>query len=409
MMQLPPEYQAEIQRMMRQRALAEALSAQSLGQHPTEMISGRAVSQGGIGGIARALTGVVGQQQVGEADAGINQVQSQYADATQKEMEGILKAPDMRSAIAMAQASRNPQVRAFAAANMQRMQARDIAAGTAIKAADPQGAYRATVEGAVPGYKIPAAKPPEIASITNPDGTQTQMVQNFHPGTNSISGVPVPKTNNIINNQATEDYKDATAEASTELKTKKEEASIAKAGFASNQRALEALQEGAKAGGGEEFLQSIRKAAQFFGFTSVETAPTEKLAMAMGDEVLANARKLAPVTQEDIAQLKQIKGSIGTDPTALAQMLEFLQAKNFKALHDYNSYLDVMKANAEKNPIASLRGRLMGLYGGQEIGYEAPRQLSGSLQSQLGVVKRLDQMGYDVSKLKESGKYPMEP
>jgi hypothetical protein len=134
--------------------------------------------------------------------------------------------------------------------------------------------------------------------------------------------------------------KAALEEVRPTMKSWQEKAAAAKEAIQANGLALEALSRGAKSGGLEGFKQAVRGVAQGFGIDTEKYTETTELQMALGNAVLANARKLAPVTAEDVKRLEQILGSINTDPAALQKMLTEYNGMAAKTLQDANRYFD---------------------------------------------------------------------
>jgi hypothetical protein len=181
-----------------------------------------------------------------------------------------------------------------------------------------------------------------------------------------------------------------------DLTTRQKAADAAKSTLASNSFVLDALQQGAQAGGGEAYKQALRKGLQAFGINSPDTQSTEQLIMATGAAVLANAEKLRPASDTDVKNLREMVGSVGSDPTALARAVAFANALSLKTLHGYNQYVDTQKTNL-KTPYAQ------DLFSGAGIGYEMPNQLSGPMGSQLETVRHYQNIGGDPSIFKIGG------
>jgi hypothetical protein len=107
---IPPEYQSEIAKINRQRAMAQALLQNSFSPKETEVVSGRAVPQGGLQSIAKLLTGGISNYNLGELDTQASGLQGKIGQARQQQMQGILAKPP-QEAINEAAMSEDPRVR----------------------------------------------------------------------------------------------------------------------------------------------------------------------------------------------------------------------------------------------------------------------------------------------------------
>lgn len=129
--QLPPEYQAEAQALMQRRALAQALAQRALTPQQTEMVGNRAVRRSPLSFLAQALTGYLGNKQVGQYDEQVQGLQKRAGDEQQRELTSLYQAPEDQRQVALAQAlaSRNPAVRAAALATQNRFDTQATQAG----------------------------------------------------------------------------------------------------------------------------------------------------------------------------------------------------------------------------------------------------------------------------------------
>lgn len=307
---------------------------------------------------------------------------------------------DKNALLAQALSSANPMLRAAAEAARKNQQERVFKYADVAKDAAPGVAADTIRNNALPQKSLPAPKMPEFGSVPGPNGQPLPTVTNWGRGqipTASFGPGAAPSATATVQNSP--DYKAIIDTRAEELKTKKGSATAAKEILSSNMSAIQALEQGAKAGGLEGFKQGTRKALQGFGVDLPETASTEQLSMALGEQILANARKLAPVTGEDIKRLQEIKGSIGSDPQALTKMLAFTTAAAFKDTHDYNDYLSAQKGSISPMQTPQIQDQLRSLFAGQEIGYEAPSGLFGPQAFQLETARNLVNRGFDAKKL----------
>lgn len=391
------DYQQEIEDAMRRKSIAQAMQQQFMqGQQQSFVPGGTgtpiAVKQGGLGSLAQALTGVVAQGQIGQADARIYGARQADAAEGQKQLAEFMANPDKNAAIAKALASNRADIRAFALEQQKRRQEQVHQFGQAVKDVDAQGAGRAISTGTLPTDYV-APKPGDIQFRTQGDSTVAII-----PGVNNKTelkfapkGVQVNMPNKISDA--------ALAENTAELKSKKEAYDLGRETVNSAQKAVTALEAGAKVGGGEGLKQYLRQAVQAVGGSAEGLTETTQLSQALGDAILANARKLAPVTKTDIGQLQDILGSVNTDPTALSRALAWQVAHGMKAMTDFNTFMDTQDKliNDVKNPDQA--DALKTIYAGQRTGRDMPKGLFGPQLFQLETAKHMKNIGYDMSKL----------
>lgn len=396
LVQLPPEFQAELSRLMQQRRMAEAFQARSMQAPQTEVFSGVAAKQSPLGALARILSGRMAGSALGAADEGISGLQRRAADAQSEETRSLMgMTPQARVAAALA--SRNPAIRKMGA-DWQKMAA--DAANAAGKVAgdmgDASGAMKIFGSGQVPGdYQAPPPTPVEFGS----HGENPYAIETNRKGEKSVKFGPLRQTTEIrIPGKEADMSLDI---LKGQLGERQKEAKLALGTLNSNRTAMEALNEGAQAGGTEGVKQAIRKIAQGFGIPNSETAPTETLAMALGNNLLENARRLAPVTENDLKLLQQILGSVNTDPTALQTAFAVYNALAYKSLQDYQRYVGEGAENL-KTPYASDMFRTAG------IGFEIPESVPGNQIQQMRMLQELKARGGDVSKFAVGGQ-PLPP
>jgi hypothetical protein len=98
-----------------------------------------------------------------------------------------------------------------------------------------------------------------------------------------------------------------------------------------------ALAAGGKTGPLTDIRLYASKLASSMGLPVDPNAPSEVLLTQLGEGVLAEARKLAPVTQNDIQVLEKIKGGSITGEKALRSLMEILEKSAVKAFSDYRT------------------------------------------------------------------------
>jgi len=117
----------------------------------------------------------------------------------------------------------------------------------------------------------------------------------------------------------------------------------ARGSLATVKNSIDILNQGVRAGPGVGARQYMANAmAEFFGDAPSEiTANTDEYLAASGPRVLAVARALAPVTDLDLNQVKQIVGAdlSNTSPTALRNVLKMISDAQSQIITDYNAQL----------------------------------------------------------------------
>lgn len=386
---LPPEYMAEIEALNKRRALAQALQKQSLGFQGAQSTGKVAAKTSPLAWIANTATGLLGNHMDSKGASGIAEVQTRAGGDMRAELAKLLATPEDQQ-FALGQQGKFSQTQALAKAlNDQRIKRIESFATTA-KDTDPAGASRALITGKLPGadYAPPAPEQPTFG--TAPDGSTVVYDRNRK---GEVSTKFAPKNGATINMPGYEG-REALGFHKDELTRRRGEADSAKGVLAANTRAIDALEQGAQAGGGQDIKQLYRKTLQAFGIDAPATAQTEELGMALGQAVLNEAAKLKPVSNQDMADLRKIVGGISTDPTALTKAIAFSQALALKTTMGYNDYITEQNANLT-NPEAR------GLFSGAGIGYETPGQLSGPMPLQIEVIRQLQRQGVDISRFKD--------
>jgi len=398
--QLPPEYQAEVQKLMRQQQMAQAMQQSSLQRlnRPTQFSGQYAVKNSPIAAIADALGMYLGGKQVEAADTGIADVAKRYETSTSEEIGRLNQAQDP-SVVKSFRGSMNPRVRAVAEAMIK--QQMDVAGKGAdvLKDSNPAAALEALRSGSLPSqYTPPNLKQPEVRWIDDPNTPGKKIAQTLNYDKFGLGKATLGTQGSTVSvdaRQAGREQEMAFDATKTGLKSRQEKAEVAKQTLFSTRGALEAINDGAKSGGLEGWKLAGKKWLQGIGVPTENITSTEELAMAMGNQVLAKARALAPVTGEDVKRLEAILGSINTDPQALQKMLAITESIAMRELQDYNKYL-AAKEGAMTDPTA--RAALAG----EGIGYE-PLPPGGNTQQGLRSIQELQKRGGDVSQFAVGG------
>lgn len=395
--QMPPEYQAQLQQIMRQRQMAQMLMQQNMAPQNTEVISGHAVRQSPMSQIARALAGLTNAYGVSKSDenaANVARGMSQAQAEEGKRLFGVFQ-QNPAQGVAEAASSKFPQYQKLAQEWQKSLDARLKGAGEAMATGgDIKGAVGTFGSGQIPtDYQGKTYPEPVVSQVDGPNGKIPMVTTTDKFGVKDAKlGSPGVNVTTKIGTREGEMALDALKE---DKKARQERAQIAKESLQSNQTALQAIAEGAQSGGGEALKQSIRKAAQAFGVNAPETASTEQLQMGLGDAILKKARALAPVTGEDVVRLEKILGSVNTDPTALSKMMAIYNGLAVKELQTYNNWVNTQAQNLE-TPYAR------DLFKGAGIGYEVQAP-PGNQTQQLQAIGELGRRGGDITQFGING------
>jgi hypothetical protein len=371
--------------VQRKKALSQALLQKFAGGQQQEFVPGGtgtpiAVKGSGLSALAQALTGFVANDSAQKFGAQEEGIKRQYAEQVraQKMAEDLIKARDARTkALISGVSGDNPQ---FAA---------DIARTNQIPDKVP------------PPPVGPIGKDAEFGTFQGPNGPiatvknydlKGKVTGSFGPGSTNVSAT----ANTILPNKIGEIPIDAT---NKDLIKWKEVFDDSRNVLANNQRAIQAIEAGAQAGGFQDIKQTVRKVIQALGGDPKGLSETEDLNQALGDAVLESIRKLAPVTNEDLKFVKDIKGSINTDPQALIKALSYTSAAAIKTMHNFNDYLSQQEQSLSVIKDPTQRDALRTLFAGQRIGREAPSNLPGNRLFQLETAQNLKNRQFDMSRL----------
>jgi len=157
---LPPEYQAEVQKILRQRRMAEAMQMQALQPAgPTQTIGGYAVKQNPLASALQAFTGIMAGKRLEEGDKSLGDIMTRANTATTEEINKLLAAPDPRTGLSSA----NPRVAALAQALMKQRAEQGAKVAEVTKDSDPATAVAAAMGNLPqPGYAPPKPGPIEF-------------------------------------------------------------------------------------------------------------------------------------------------------------------------------------------------------------------------------------------------------
>ena len=389
---LPIEYQSQIDALKKRQMMAQLLQKQGLNPAIAQSQGRMAARTSPLSFLSSALSSYIGTQADAKADQGISGVKQKYATDAQGAVDTFLKTPEEEQDAFAAKTPFAP-VREIAKTLAERKKQRVSDFITAVKDVDPAAAGGAALAGNVPRtpYSVPGLKPSETGNL--PDGTA--YVRDFNRKNEPTTRL-VGKGVNVVNQIPKAENRLGLDVLEAGLKPREEAAVAAKNVISSTNRAVDALARGAQAGGGEGIKQGLRKAMQAFGVTPPNTEQTNELQMALGSAILTEAAKIKPISNTDIETLRDIVGSINTDPNALVRALAFMQAESIRGLQNFGKYVEEQGSTLQ-DPLA--RQRLAGV----TIGSELPGELFGPQSFQMGVLQALKQGGGDLSKFRIGG------
>ena len=116
---LPPDVQAQIASLLRQRGVSGQLMSSAMAPTPNEVISGRVIPTGGGQILAKLLSAYFGNRGIEKADEGIAGIRQKDAEAYSVEAEN-LTGNQSREAVSRALASKDPRIAALAASLQKR-------------------------------------------------------------------------------------------------------------------------------------------------------------------------------------------------------------------------------------------------------------------------------------------------
>ena len=395
---LPPEYQRQLETLQRKQALAQALQARGMNfQAPNQ---GRVASRASpFSALASVFTAGLGGYLADKAGQGAGDVRQKFTTDQLAEIQRLQGLPEA-DAINAGQTSQFPMAQQLAKTLYEAKNKRLGEMGTILSS----GGQTQAALNAVQGQPFELAKPqtPQISFVKSPDGKDLPMVTNVDkygiPNARLGSGGTTVNTNLDVRLPGKEADL-AIGQIGQNLTERRTKAQAAKDLLSSTNFAVDALQSGAQAGGGEPTKQALRKGLEAVGIYLPETAGTEQLSQALLKGVVDNAKALRPASDTDVKILTQMAGSIGSDPLALAKTLAFAHAMAIKDLDAYNQYATANNKNM--NP------SIQSLFSGATSGYELPQQLTGPQAYQFQVLKNLQQQGMDISRFAGPDGKPM--
>lgn len=415
---LTPEQQAELASLQRRQRLAAELQKQTA-PRGVQMAGKIAVPSGRGEAIARLLAGLGSDYMDSSATKGQGEVVGRAGREAGEQMTQLLGAPDQKQSIAQALASQYPGIRqqgavwqgqANANAMAQQKQAADMAIAKEKQRGDlEQEQFKQLAENLRAG-----------AGVYKEYGAPQQAVTALSTGKMDQGVPPTPRAPDIVRDPATGKPTQATTyslkgeqdvkfpggismtaemklpgeEGKLRLQSEQKELDEAKvnaqsavAEIGNVARLVRAVEQGAQVGGGASVAQSARKFGQFFGVNFPATGPTDSARSALGERLLENVRKLAPVTQPDVDTVNRLVGSIDTDPTALAELSAWYTARALRSLQNYEKFVATKRSQSQS-----------GDYATADIGIELPKNLPGPAWFQMLTMQALADQGGDISR-----------
>ncbi len=395
---LPPEYQTELDAAQRRMQLAQMLQQRGMNIQTPQSQGAQAARISPLAAIATALTGAGGAYFGGKAQGDINSARSRYAKDETADIEALQKLPEL-DAINTGQRSKFSRSRDIAKTlQTQAEKRREMLSSVEKDAGQYDRARSVLTGGAAP--PVQPYKMPEFSSVAGPDGKPVNMLINYGKGGVPTGTMQAPgvNVNNVLPGKEGEL---ALSQIGKTLDERRGKASAAVETYKAANQAIDALESGAKAGGGENFKQSVRKFAQAFNINLPETASTEQLSMALLQGVIGQAKNLRPASDTDLKILNEMAGNASTDPIALSKALAFAQSMALQDLQGFNKY-------AGENQKA-MDPKIQDLFRGATSGVEMPSQLTGPMPYQLEVIRQLQRAGMDISQFRDPSGQPFSP
>lgn len=389
---LPQDYQAQLDEQTRKQQIAQAIAKMANSfQGPVQSgpVASRTSMFSALGNAGLGAYGNYAASQAAKDAQGIRRgFQTDQLADVQK-----LQAMDPEAAIKAGQISQFPMSQAIAKSMADKREKENSSIGGFYSANGDVPNAVASVRG-LPTAAPKEQKQPEYILQDDPNepGKKILTVKEYDKqGVPSIKFAPAGTSVRVDNHPLDDQSKEINATIGKTLTEKRGVADVARNNYAAASQAVDALESGAKAGGGQITAQALRKAAQTMGVNLPETSSTEELSMALGQAALAGAQKLRPASDTDLKLVSQMVGNISSDPTALPKVLALTQAMSLRDLQSYHDYVGANQETADP--------KLKDLFRGATSGYDMPTQLSGPPAYQMEVVRKLQSQGYDISKL----------
>lgn len=399
---LPPEYQNDLDAAQMRRQLAQMLQQQGMNiQAPQQQgrIAAKISPFAALGSIAQSG---IGAYLGNKAQHDIQDVRTRFNTDQNANITQMQNLPEDQ-AVKFGQTSQFPMTRELAKTMQTQAEKRRELTSTAYNSAGDLTGSLAALRGTTPP-PTPAPEPPSMRFVPDPSDPSgiRQIPMIVNKGKYGIqTGTSAGSSNNTSINLPGKEGELAISQIGKNLDDRRKQAQTAQGTLYSTSNAIDALEKGALVGGGQDWKQGARKVGQAFGVDLPETAPTEQLKEALLKGVLEHAKELYPVSNTDMKTLREMVGSIDSDPTALTRILAFGHASALRTLNGYNDYVGENQKNI--HPL------VQGLFSGATSGYELPKSLFGPTGYQLEVVRQLQRQGFPINKLADPSGQPFAP
>lgn len=393
-MNLPIEYQQQIEQALRKKKLAEMLQERSMNYQGPQPMGPVAVKQSMFSTLANALGGVGGAYMAGKAGDDVNKVRGQYAQDEAADVASLTGMPEL-DAIKAGTNSKFSRSREIAKTmQTQAEKRRELKAGVYKDGGQTTQALQ-TLDGTPVSAPEPL-KQPEVKWITDPNGKIIPQVTNYDVrGQGKVNLGSQGSNTSITNTMPGKEGEISLERESADLKDMQAKARAAQSTLANAERLTKVLEEGASVGGQAGTKQAARKLFQAFGIQTDESGPTDSARSLLGKGLLENAKQLGiNPTDTDAKRIEQIVGTIDTDPASLPQLIAWMSGGAHKTLQDFGEFVNVKRKGqgAQKYP---------GLYDTLDIGIKQPESLFGPTELQVRILEALKQSGGDISKFQD--------
>jgi len=353
--------------LLRRRKMAEAMMAQAMEPIQQQTAGGQVVPISGLQGIAKIAQAMLGRNELDNIDAATKKSDAEYNARLQQATSAYAQMRDS-----------NP-MEAFKAAMgsglkpLQQMAMQDLK-GSRMAAKDQTALYeKYTPESIAARRKDPTAALvplPKIMSVNDQvvpvdqvtggvQGKPADLRTTYGPvSPDPATGIPMQVANqtgeaksftggNVTPDRAGQNALETNAAGLAVSNIKETHAGMLGAidTFQRLTNMKTALDEGAKLGPMTDARVYLAKLGETLGLNVKPDAPTETLLMQLGEGVLQDARKLAPVTENDIKMLEKIKGGSISGMDAVKASMDLLERQAVKAYQIHSQALEGLQGD----------------------------------------------------------------
>lgn len=394
-MNLPLEYQQQIEAALRKKKLAEMLQERAMNNNAPAPMGPVAVKQSKFGSIANVLSSIGGAYMGNKADTEVNNVRQQYGQDEAADMAALtgMAEPD---AIKAGQNSKFNRSRELAKTMQAQAEKRRGEKAKVYNDAGQIDNALSTLDGQPLGPQKPY-QGSTVEWIKSPDGKDVAKTINRDKyGRETITLGAQGSNTNISNILPTKEGEISLERESKDLSEMQAKARAAQATLANAERLNKVLEEGASIGGLAGTKQAARKLFQAFGIQTDESGPTDSARSLFGKALLENAKQLGiNPTDTDAKRIEQIVGTIDTDPSSAPMLISWMTGGAHKTLQDFGEFAKIKRAGegAKKYP---------GLYDTLDIGIQQPNNLFGSPEMQVRILEAIKQSGGRIDQFRDN-------